>query len=268
MINEEYSRGLARHHAWDRTTRMFHWVNFVCVLGLMILGLLILNEKHFGVSADGKILLKTLHVYVGYAFALNLGWRLVWAFIGNPQARWRAILPFGSKFLPELRAHVSGIFGGPIRHYLGHNPLGRMMVSLLLVLMFIQAMTGLVLAGTDLYMPPFGGTIAEWVTGGDAEKLARLEPGSKDNVDPVAYAEMRASRSPVVTTHLYVFYLLLAAVLLHVAGVVIAEFREKSGLTSAMITGDKVLPIASEDAPSGQNSHTAAASSGVPRETP
>ncbi len=251
MNNGANLQRLTRRHAWDRTTRLFHWVNFVCVFGLMILGLLILNEKSFGVSADGKILLKTLHVYVGYAFALNLGWRLVWAFIGNPQARWRAILPFGPKFLPELRAHVSGIFGGPIRHHLGHNPLGRMMVSLLLVLMFIQAMTGLVLAGTDLYKPPFGGTIAEWITGGDAEKIAMLEPGSTDNVDAVAYAEMRALRSPIVNTHLYMFYVLLGAVLLHIAGVIVAEFREKSSLTSAMITGDKVLPDESEDASSG-----------------
>lgn len=49
-------------------------------------------------------------------------------------------------------------------------------------------------------------------------------------------------RKPFKITHVWVFYTLLAAVVLHVVGVVVAEIRERSGLISAMITGDKVLP--------------------------
>ncbi len=93
---------------WDRTTRWFHWINVLCVLALAALGLAILNEKAFGVSAEGKVLLKTLHVYVGYVLAANLAWRLVWAFIGGQHARWKSFLPFGQGYASALRAYVGG----------------------------------------------------------------------------------------------------------------------------------------------------------------
>ncbi|MGI9285463.1 MAG: cytochrome b/b6 domain-containing protein [Pseudomonadales bacterium] len=235
---------------WDRTTRWFHWVNVLCVLALAALGLAILNEKSFGVSAEGKVLLKTLHVYVGYVLAANLAWRIIWAFIGGQHARWKSLLPLGQGYTSELRLYVRGFVNGNAPTYLGHNPLGRLMVSLLFLLLFTQAATGLILAGTDLYKPPFGGVIAEWVTDGDAEKLSQLKPGSKDYVDPAAYDDMRAFRKPIVTTHLYAFYVLMGSILLHIVGVVVTEVREKNGLTSAMFSGEKVLSGPPVDAPS------------------
>lgn len=235
------SKNRVAYRVWDRTTRWFHWVNVLCVLALAALGLAILNEKAFGVSAEGKVLLKTLHAYVGYVFATNLVWRFIWGFFGGRYSRWKGVLPVGPGYLDALRLYVRGFVSGNAPSYLGHNPLGRLMVLLLFLLMFTQAITGLVLAGTDLYKPPFGGTIAQWVTGGDPDKLSQLRPGSKDYVDPVAYKEMRNFRKPVITTHLYAFYLLMAAILLHISGVVVTEVREKNGLTSAMLTGEKVL---------------------------
>ena len=229
------------HVVWDRTTRIFHWINVLCVLALAILGLAILNSKVFGVSGDGKVLLKTLHTFAGYVFAANLAWRFAWAFFGSQTARWRAILPFRKGFTTDLSTYVKAMRTGTTPVYLGHNPLGRLMVSFLLLLLLTQATTGLVLAGTDLYKPPFGGAIAEWVTAGDPEKLANLEPGSEEFVDPGAYASMRDARKPVATTHLYAFYLLMIAVFFHIAGIVAAEIKEKSGLISAMVSGEKIV---------------------------
>ena len=83
--------------------------------------------------------------------------------------------------------------------------------------------------------------MAEWVTGGDPQKLANLAPGSKDFVDPAAYDEMRSFRKPIANTHVYIFYLLAIAVFLHIGGVVVTEVRGRQGLVSAMITGEKVL---------------------------
>jgi cytochrome b len=235
---------------WDRSTRAFHWINLACVVALAALGLAILNEKSFGVSADGKVLLKTLHVYVGYVFAANLGWRLVWAFVGNRHAKWRALLPTGRGFSAELRGYVRGLLRHQGAAYLGHSPAGRLMVTFLLLLLTSQALTGLVLAGTDLYMPPFGSAVAEWVTSGDPDRLANLAPASKDFVDVAAYDEMRRFRSPVATAHLYAFYVLMVAIVLHVLGVVVVELREKNALISAMFTGEKLFsstPIDAQD---------------------
>jgi len=222
---------------WGRAARVFHWLNFVCVLALMVLGLAILNAKAFGVSVEGKVLLKTLHVYVGYVFVINLGWRIIWAFIGHENARWNAMLPFYRGYVEDLKRFLRDLRASRPTTETAHNPLGRLMVTFLLLLMLTQAGTGLVLAGTDLYMPPFGNAIADWVTDGDAELRAKLQPGSTDYVVESSYSEMRAFRKPYISVHEFVFYIMAAAVLLHIVGVVVGEFKERNGLVSAMITG-------------------------------
>ena len=228
---------------WDRATRLFHWINVICILGLISVGIVILNNKILGVSSDGKILLKTIHAYIGYAFVLNLMWRFIWGFIGGKYSRWSAILPIGKGYWCSLREYIARIKSGEVPQYLGHNPIGKLMVGFMFLLLATQATTGLVLAGTDLYLPPFGHEIAEWVTGSGEEhdKIKNLKPGSKDDVDSVAYAEMRNFRKPFIIAHVYTFYLLLISIILHIAGVVLTEVRENNGITSAMFTGKKLL---------------------------
>lgn len=234
---------LKYYSVWDRTTRWFHWINVICIIGLIGIGIVILNNKTLGVSGDGKIILKTIHVYIGYIFALNLSWRIIWGFLGNKYARWNAVLPVGKDYWHSVRKYIAGVKAGEAPQYLGHNPLAKLMVAFLFLLITAQAMTGLILAGTDLYLPPFGHEIAEWVTGAgeEHEKIKNLKPGSKENVDSEAYAEMRKFRKPFITTHVYVFYILLFAIVLHILAVVILEIREKNGLTSAMFTGKKII---------------------------
>jgi len=110
----------------------------------------------------------------------------------------------------------------------------------LFLLLSIQSITGLVLAGTDVYMPPFGNTIKEWVAV-DEQAIAQVKPYSKEGIDPKAYEEMRDFRKAFITTHYYVFYILLIAIVLHLFGVLITELREQNGIVSAMFTGKKVF---------------------------
>ena len=231
---------LVQYYVWDRTVRLFHWINVLCVIGLIGVGLVILYGKALGVATEGKILLKTIHVYIGYVFAVNLGWRLIWGFLGNRYARWAAILPFGDAYKKSLSQFVEEAKKGKPPHYLGHNPIAKLMVALLFLLISLQAVTGLVLAGTDIYFPPFGQTIAEWVAE-DPVKVAEIKPYSKENVNPDSYKAMRSFRKPFITIHVYAFYVLLGAILLHLLGVVVSELREKCGLVSAMFTGKKVF---------------------------
>ena len=232
------SGNLKTYAVWDGSVRWFHWINVLAIIGLIAVGTVILNGKAIGVSGEGKVLLKTIHVYIGYVFCLNLLWRLIVAFVSaNRFSRWAAILPTGAGF----SEYIEGAKSGHPPAYLGHNPVARLMVSLLFIAMLIMAITGIVLAGTDVYMPPFGAFFADWVTGGDAEKLAQLLPGSKEFVDKELYGEMRAFRKPFIKTHYFVFFVLLAAIILHIAAVVISEKREKNGLVSAMFSGRKVF---------------------------
>ena len=240
--NELLHNELKYYSVWDRTTRLFHWINVICIICLISVGIAILNYKVLGVNNDGKFLLKTVHVYIGYVFVLNLIWRLVWGFIGSKYSQWKKILPIGKGYWRSVSEYVAGVKSGEPPQYLGHNPVAKLMVSFMFLLLVIQATTGLVLAGTDLYLPPFGHEIAEWVTGAGEEhdKIINLKPGSKDNVDSEAYAEMRKFRKPFITTHVYSFYLLLISIVLHIAAVVVTEVREKNGLVSAMFTGNKI----------------------------
>jgi len=241
--NAHSNNELNYYSVWDRTTRVFHWINVICVIGLISVGVVILNNNILGVSSDGKILLKTIHVYIGYVFLLNLIWRFIWGFIGNKYARWKAVLPIGKGYWHSVREYIVRVKAGDPPQYLGHNPVAKLMVVFLLLLLSTQSITGLVLAGTDLYLPPFGHEIAEWVTGAGEEhdKIANLKPGSKDDVDSEAYAEMRKFRKPFITIHLYSFYVLLISIVLHIAAVVLTEVRERNGLVSAMLTGKKVV---------------------------
>lgn len=231
---------LTTYPVWDKTVRFFHWINVLCVLGLIAVGTVILNAKGLGVTTDGKIILKTVHVYIGYVFVINLTWRIVWGFIGNRYARWQAIVPFNAQHRAQISAMIISTKSGTPIGFLGHNPIARLMVALLFLLLSVQAITGLVLAGTDVYMPPFGNTIKEWIAV-DVPAIESVKPYSKIGVDAAAYKEMRDFRKPFITTHYYVFYALLAAILLHLLGVVISELRERNGLVSAMFTGKKVF---------------------------
>jgi len=237
------------YSVWDSGVRWFHWINVLCVLGLMAIGIAILNDAALGVTNDGKILLKTVHVWIGYAFALNLLWRLVWAFIGGPHARWPSLLPGGRGYVGETARYISAVRSGRPVQYLGHNPLGRLAVSTLLLLLLVMALTGLILAGTDLFYPPLGQWIAKWVAAPGIDP-ATLVPYAPDMYDKTAYAAMRGEfRFPVGRIHYYGFYTLLALVIIHIVAVVITEVREGGGLISAMFTGRKVLSEPPADQP-------------------
>lgn len=231
--------GIREYRVWDRTQRIFHWINFLAVLTLAGIGTVILNADRLGIPDDpGMIVLKTTHVYVGYVFVLNLLWRLVWAFIGGPFARWRALLPGGRGFWRRLGEFVRGTLSGRAPFYMGHNPVARVFLSLLVLLLLVQAGTGLVLAGTDVYMPPFGSGVREWVAG-DTHDPDAVRPYAPDTVNETAYAAMRAFRGPIVSVHEYNFFVLLTLIAIHIAAAVFSEFREGGTVVSAMFTGTK-----------------------------
>jgi Ni/Fe-hydrogenase 1 B-type cytochrome subunit len=231
---------LTEYRVWDRTQRIFHWINFLAVLSLAAIGTVILNADALGIPNDpGRVILKTVHVYVGYVFFLNLLWRLVWGFIGGPYARWRALLPSGPGFGHRLREFIKGLVAGRPPFYLGHNPLAKIYLSVLLLVLVAQGLTGLVLAGTDVYLPPLGSAMRGWVAA-DTHDPALVRPYAPETVNAEAYAEMRAFREPIVTMHGYGYFVLLAMIAMHIAAAVVMEFKEKGGVISAMITGRKI----------------------------
>lgn len=243
---------LQSHKVWDRTTRWFHWVNFLSVFILLILGTVILNGGMFGLSGEGKVMMKQVHVYAGYVFTLNLLWRLIWGFIGGPYARWNKILPVGKDYGAALKGYIASIRDGKPKSFLGHSPLGRIAVTVLILSLVVQAVTGIVVAGTDIYGFPLGDMIRAWVAA-DGVDPATLVAGSREATDPDMWAEMRAFRSPYIKTHVVNYYVIIALIVAHISMVVWTEIKGGGTLISAMFTGRKVIKGEPEDRPAGDN---------------
>ena len=233
---------LKEYRVWDAPTRIFHWVNFTTVLLLIFMGLMMLFKKDMGItSLDAKITLKTIHVLIGYVFVLNLGVRVVWAFMGNRYARWFAMLP-RRRFLADVKDYLAG----EPKQYLGHNPLGRLAVTVMMISLLVMAVTGLVRAGTDIYYPPFGSIAAEYVAAEGVDP-ATLKPYDKTFVDAAKMKELSAFKGPFGEVHIYTSYFLMLLIFLHIFAVAHVEITEGGGLVSAMISGRKTLRKAPED---------------------
>jgi Ni/Fe-hydrogenase 1 B-type cytochrome subunit len=228
------------YDVWDAPTRWFHWINALAVLGLIIIGAILLNDDALGISITGKILLKEVHVVLGYVMGLNLIWRFVWAFFGNRYARWTAILPIGTSFWGKLRSYGNAFLSGEPQEYIGHNPAARVAIAALFLLLVLQIATGVVLAGTDLFWPPLGGWFAGWVAATGIDP-ATVSPLASNTLDQTAYRAMRSFRGPVVMIHLYAFYVLAAVIVMHLIAVIVTEIHEGGSITSAMFTGRKLL---------------------------
>lgn len=230
---------LRAYPVWDKTVRVFHWISVLCIMLLTTFGLLLMFSDTFDISNDGKVVLKTLHVCVGYVFVISLLWRLLWAFTGSRFARWRAILPLGKVYRAQYHAEIEGRkIGRPVR-FLGHSPIGRIMISALLLLMTAQAISGLVLSST-FYMPPFGNQIKQWIAE-TPESVALIKPYSKEGINEAAYKEMREWRQPYRTAHEWVFYLLMLLIPLHIAAAIYVDSNHRNGVISAMFSGQKVF---------------------------
>lgn len=235
------------YSVWDLPVRLFHWINFISVIGLLFMGFIMLYKKELGITGlDAKISLKAVHVIIGYVFATNLLIRLIWAFVGNRFARWSAFVPAAGQ-ITKIRSYLSSLKNGQPQVWLGHNPMGRLAVAFLYLLLVTMAVTGLVRAGTDIYYPPFG-TWAQAYVAAEGVSPAEIKPYDESRVNPDKFAGLKAFKSPFGKVHLYTAYTLLAMLILHIAAVIIAEKREGGALISAMFTGKKYLQGQPEDA--------------------
>jgi cytochrome b len=105
---------------WDLPTRLFHWLFAVAVLGAIVTDLL---ENI------------TLHSYFGYSALVLVIIRIIWGFVGPHHARFSSFVPSVS----GLKAFLKDQTLSP----LGHNPLGALSVIAMLLIVLVQASSGL-----------------------------------------------------------------------------------------------------------------------------
>ena len=236
------------YKVWDLPIRLFHWVNVICVLCLLFLGLIMLNKAQLGIqSIEAKIALKQLHVIIGYVFAVNLCIRLIWGFTGNQYSRWSHILP-NKLFINDLRQYMGRAHLKQPQTYLGHNPLGRLAVMAMFILFITLMTTGLIRAGTDIYYPPFGHLAQQHVAAPNIAP-ATIKPYDKTGTQADKMAELKAFKKPLGTLHIYSAYALMILILLHLIFVVRAEILEGGNIIGAMFSGRKKISHPPEDLP-------------------
>lgn len=225
---------------WDRPTRLFHWLNVILVLALTLVGGMMMYRTELGITElSGKIGLKTLHVYIGYGFALNLLVRLVWGVVGNKYARFSHMFP-NANSKNELMTYKSELAAGKNPQYLGHNPKGKFAVLGIMLLLVTIMVTGLLRAGTDIYYPPLGSTVQSYLAETNVDP-ASLKPYDATGVDPEKADALKPLKGLAGEVHVYGVYLLLLLILLHVSAVIYTEVKRQPGIISAMFSGKKII---------------------------
>src|SRR5690606_32618113 len=112
----------AARPVWDRFVRVFHWTLVACVL---------LNGF---VVDDGE----DLRQWLGYIASMLVLARIIWGFIGTKHARFADFFP-----TPErLSRHLRGMLSGQPESHPGHNPLGAVMMLVLMALVVALGVTG------------------------------------------------------------------------------------------------------------------------------
>ena len=126
------SRG--KYPVWDAPVRVSHWYLSLAV-GVMWL--------------TGEQGYMDVHQWTGYSVLCVVTARIIWGFVGGQHARFINFVVSPAQVLCYMRE------GG---HFVGHNPLGALSVVAMLLLLFVQAVTGL-FSRDDLM---FEGPLAYW----------------------------------------------------------------------------------------------------------
>ncbi|MCB1777298.1 MAG: cytochrome b/b6 domain-containing protein [Candidatus Competibacteraceae bacterium] len=107
---------------WDPFIRIFHWSLVTCV------------AVNYFVMDDGE----TLHQWLGYLASALVVARIVWGFIGPRYARFSGFLPTPAR----LKHHVNNLLSGQQDDYPGHNPVGALMMIMMMALVLALGVTG------------------------------------------------------------------------------------------------------------------------------
>lgn len=179
---------------WDLPVRLFHWAFAV----------------FFTISwVSGQMGERDLHYRSGMVLLGLVIFRLLWGLVGSPTARFSHFLHWPHAAVRYLRhAFVQRL---PSHSY-GHNAAGGLMVLALILLVGVQALSGMSSTDDILFEGPLYGRWPDWL-GSILEKLH----------EPLANV-------------------LLALALLHVVVIALYRWLKRENLVRAMIVGRARLP--------------------------
>ena len=148
------TKNFKRVMVWELPVRIFHWLNVLAILVLVITGFLIANPPAILSSAEATNLhsfgiIRATHFIAAYVFFFVMILRLYWAFAGNQFAHWKAFWPFNKKMwnnfwhvlkidillMNEKEEDVTNIS-------IGHNSVAKLSYIVMFFLALIMVFTG------------------------------------------------------------------------------------------------------------------------------
>jgi cytochrome b len=191
------STGQGSVRVWDWPTRVFHWSLVLAIASAWV------SAEFAGQLGDPTL---KWHRWNGYAILVLLVFRLIWGVVGSSTSRISGFLHSPAAMLRYVRSHMTG----PTLHYLGHNPLGSLMILLLVAAVAGQAVLGLyTLEHNEITAGPLKRTISDDMT----ERLSWL--------------------------HVRGFNVILALVSIHIVANSLYGLLKRDPLVKAMVTGRK-----------------------------
>lgn len=186
MQNSDYIK------VWDPLVRFFHWALVFC----------------FALAFITEDDLLGLHSWAGYGILLLLAIRFLWGFVGPRYARFSNFV-----YSPaNIRAYLKDTLLFRARRYIGHNPLGGLMILLLFVSLIITGVSGMALYGATESAGPMAG----W--------MAQTSDFTADLLEEV---------------HEFFANFTLVLVFVHVGGVIFESLVHRENLVRAMLNGFK-----------------------------
>jgi cytochrome b len=236
------TRGRDAARVWDAPTRILHWINVVAVILLAFSGGMIMFS-HILLMGERptEVMLKTLHATIGYTVVASLTLRLLWGFVGSPTSRWRSVLPnvaVRRQFWRDLRGVIARRSDASVARLL----FSRVITTIIFAVFFTMAATGMFRAAADLYHPPFGAILANYLASPGVDP-ATLQPMDPAGADPTRWRLLMKFKTAVVgKIHEWGAYVLLALGVLHIAGAIMTESKSGGSVIGPMFTGLRPVP--------------------------
>lgn len=188
----------ARVPAWDLPTRLFHWTLLVLIVWAWV-------SVNYAETLGDTLLV--YHRANGLAILTLIVWRVLWGFAGSSTSRFGTFL----RSPAAVASYAAGLVRGRAARYLGHNPLGALMIVVLLATVATIGTLGLfAVDDNDL-------------VGGPLYRLV----GESANIS-------------LTRRHGQIFHLvLLPLVVLHIAVNTLYTLFKREPLIQAMVTGKK-----------------------------
>lgn len=198
---------------YPRTLRRLHLAIAGLVVLLAITGLMIYFRGPLGLQPL-KVTLIWTHALIAYAFLCILGVRVFFGLRASDPMHFRHTLP-------RVGHHLSG---RRRMKFAGRSTLSRAIAGVLYAAFAVNAATGIVRAGTDIYLPPLGPSIRAYVAAAGADP-GDVRAGRKEHVDEVRFTRVSRAKIPFGVAHIYGAFTIMAVAMTHAIGVALTEWN-------------------------------------------